>query len=124
MQVSNREFVHEAYTDTPRHWCPRSERYTGADSLVTALRTGWTILGIVYREDIFLRGSRHTTVFHVELGRSDEVVIMSVVANPFLARLLQQTRVRVIPFKYQQMPRNQRPRETRAVEEEDVSLLA
>ena len=97
MQFSpNREGAYEHYMDDNRHWCPRSEQYTGADSLISALRRGWVMTGSVYREDIFLRGNRHTTVFHFELRDGDTLHVMSVISNPFLMRFLQNRRLQIL----------------------------
>lgn len=84
------------FTETPRHWCPHSERYTGADSLVTALRNGWALCRLVYREDVFHGGSRHTAVYFFELKRDGDVVTMPVVGTPFIVRFIAHLNLKVL----------------------------
>src|SRR5689334_2636368 len=84
------------FTETPRHWCPHSEKYTGADSLITALRNGWALSRLVYREDIFHGGSRHTTVYYFELKRANEVVTMPVVSTPLIVRIIARLSLKVL----------------------------
>jgi hypothetical protein len=84
------------YTDTPRHWCPHSEQFTGADSLITALRHGWALCRQVYREEFLLQGSRHTTIYFFELRRNGEIITMPVVGNPFVVRLVAAQRLHVV----------------------------
>lgn len=94
------EGTYEYYTKYGQHFCAKSETYTGADSLITAQRNGWRIAGFVYREDIFLSGSRHTTLYHFELHKASEMLIMPVVANPFVERLLRKRQLRVLSTRH------------------------
>lgn len=82
--------------DTPRHWCPQSEKYTGADSLITALRDGWLASRVIYRQDIMHGGSRRTSVYFFELRRDDEVRTMPVISTPFIVRFIASFQMRVI----------------------------
>lgn len=95
---SNRNDSHEQYTSTNRHFCAKSERYTRADSLITAQRVGWKLVNSnVYREDILLRGSRFRTIyyFHLELG--DERVMMPIISTPAILQKIQKEGLRIVP---------------------------
>ncbi len=98
MTIYNPEGTHERYTVTDRHYCPYSESYTGADSLLTAQRNGWRMVGLAYREDILLRGSRHTALYYFKLQRGTDVMVMPILSNPFVMRMLKQYNVRVLPY--------------------------
>lgn len=101
MTIFNPEGMHEKYTQTTRHWSPRSEKYTGADSLLTAQREGWRIVGLAYRQAISLSGGRQTTIYHFKLIRDEETRLMPVTANPFVMRLIKLHRIAVIRYRYQ-----------------------
>jgi hypothetical protein len=71
-----------------RHWNDVSERFTGGDALVTALDDGWTIRGVVFRQEFWLAGVRRITVYHIELERSGSQRKMLVLQNPFVTKML------------------------------------
>lgn len=96
--------LHEMYTRTPRHWCPGSEPYTGADSLITAIDSGWKVSGRVFRENILLGRSRHTTVYHFRLRRNGKEAVMPVIETPFVIRLLHSYRFQVILEQQSEQP--------------------
>jgi hypothetical protein len=98
MTIYNPEGTHERYTMTDRHYCPYSESYTGADSLLTAQRNGWRLVGLAYREDILLRGSRHTAVYYFKLQRGSEQMVMPILSNPFVMRMVRQYNIHVLPY--------------------------
>ena len=97
MTLYNPKGTHAKYTTTDRHWCPRSETYTGADSLLTAQRNGWRLAGLVYKERVLFPNGRHTTLYHFELVRGSETAIMSIVRNPFIERMIQQRAIDILP---------------------------
>lgn len=101
MTIYNPEGTHRTYTETDRHYHPRSERYTGADSLLTAQRNGWHIVDVAYREDFLLRGGRVTTVYHFKLVRYGETMLMPIVNNPFVTKMLHRHRIAVRPYPSQ-----------------------
>jgi hypothetical protein len=84
------------FTETPRHWCPHSEKYTGADSLITALRNGWALSRLVYREDVYHGGSRHTAVYYFELKRDTAMVTMPIICTPFIVRFIAHLNLKVL----------------------------
>lgn len=99
----NREGTHEHYTTTARHFCPDSEAYTGADSLLTAQREGWQIVGrMIYREDVLLRGSRFCTVYYFRLQRGSKYMTMPIICNPYIQRMIRQYHLQVMPHSRQQ----------------------
>ncbi len=98
MTIYNPEGTHERYTSTDRHYCPYSESYTGADSLLTAQRNGWRLVGLAYREDILLRGSRHTALYYFKLQRDNEQMVMPILSNPFVMRMVRHYNIRLLPY--------------------------
>ena len=89
---------HVEYPAILRHWSPVSEKYAGADCLVTAVQRGWRVVGEIYREDFWLAGTRLTSVFHVSLERGDESMTMPVISNPYARRLISQNHMTVRPI--------------------------
>lgn len=78
------------YLKQRRHWCPRSEMYTGADSLFTLMREGWRLSDTVYQEKVALSATRTVTVYHFELSRGERGHVLSIINNPTVERLLLQ----------------------------------
>lgn len=95
------EGTHHTYTETDRHYHPRSESYTGADSILTAQRNGWRLVNIAYRADHQLRGGRFTTLYHFKLVRQGETMLMPVVSNPFVTKMLESRHIIVRPYPSQ-----------------------
>jgi len=89
-----------------RHWHAQSEKYTGCDSLMTALEEGWKIDGVVFRQEFWLSGVRPVCVFHVDLKCGGEHVKMRVTHNPAIVKLLCDLNVQVVAI-------NQRKQEER-----------
>jgi hypothetical protein len=100
MAVYTSDHTHEAYTRINRHWCSESEKwYTGADSLLTAQRRGWTMTGTIYYEQVRLTLSRRTTIYHVMLMRNGNQKMMPVVCNPFMQRLVEKANIQLYPYR-------------------------
>jgi hypothetical protein len=99
MMIYDPEGMHEKYTNTNRHFSPASERYTGADSLLTAQRYGWRLVNIAYEEYVLMRGGRYTSLYYFKLIRDTEKMIMPILSNPFILRMLEQRQmiVRSLP---------------------------
>lgn len=99
MKIYNPKGMHERFTDTNRHFSPDSERYTGADSLLTAQRYDWRLVNIVYEEYVLMRGGRFTSLYYFKLVRDTEKMIMPILSNPFILRMLERRRmiVRSLP---------------------------
>lgn len=90
------EGTHEFYTREYRHWCPRSEAYTGGDSLLSALRSGWELIGRVYRDSVLMSGSRFTAVYYFELRNGSRVVTMPIVGNPWVVRFVAEQKLAIV----------------------------
>lgn len=75
-------------TDDQRHWCPVSEKFASGDALLSALDQGWTVEGVVFREDHWAAGVRRVPIYHIKLVRGDDCVTMIIVQNPFVQRLV------------------------------------
>lgn len=72
-----------------RHWCSQSEKFTGADSLITAQHRGWEIIG--YRIDkVQGQVSQGVLIYTFTLQFQDECMVMSVIANPYVERIVRQ----------------------------------
>jgi hypothetical protein len=71
-----------------RHWSPISEKYSGGDTLLTAVEDGWRIKGVIFRQEFWLAGVRRVCVFHVDLERDGQTEKMLVVHNPYVIRYL------------------------------------
>lgn len=82
VNISSRTHTIETY----QHWCPKSESYTGADSLMSALDSGWLVDDTVYKQVHELGAGRIVNIFHVRLRRGDEARTMRVSGNPFILR--------------------------------------
>lgn len=80
------------FTRNPRHWSPTSEQYTGADSLITALRNGWCVDSHVDQHNFLYSGGRLTAVYIFTLRLDKEVRQMAVISTPLIVRLLAETR--------------------------------
>ena len=84
------------YFDNRRHWCPQAEKFTGLDSLITAVFEGWTISSRVFRHETWRGGTRPAVVYYFELKRSQLVVTMPVVSNPCVVPLIDSCGLEVI----------------------------
>jgi hypothetical protein len=73
-----------------RHWCPKSEAYTGCDSLLSALDCGWNLRTNlkIYRHP---QGSRSSLTFAVLLEKDNRLVEMRIVDSPSIRRVLRRT---------------------------------
>jgi hypothetical protein len=79
---------HVQYPDVTRHWSPRSEKFAGADSLVTAMMRGWDINDEVVCERIAQGPARMVNVYHFRMRKDDREITMPVLENPYVTRLL------------------------------------
>ena len=98
METPSTDF-HVDYPDIVRHWSPISEKYAGADCLVTAVRDGWRVVGEVYVENFWHAGTRLTSVYHVKLVRENETLLMPVISNPYARRLIYMNRIDLRPIE-------------------------
>jgi hypothetical protein len=85
-------YVWEIY----RHWCPKSEAYTGCDSLLSALDCGWQLRRnlTIYRH--WKRGCSSLT-FHVLLEKDNRLVEMCIIDSPAIRHVLRQ--VGMLPIR-------------------------
>ena len=87
---------HVQYLDVVKHWHALSERYTGGDALLTALYNGWEMIGEIVRESHWYAGMRSVTVYRVSLRRDDEQQTMRIIHNPYVSRLVHESRLPVV----------------------------
>jgi hypothetical protein len=79
-----------------RHWSPVSEKYTGGDALLTALDDGWSVEGVIFRQEFWLAGVRRVCIYHIDLVRGDENAKMMVMQNPYVTRLMHEIGSQVV----------------------------
>lgn len=102
------------YLRTIRHWHPASEKWAGADCLLTALDSGWKVDPTVYFQEFWHAGSRLVTIYYLELTRNGETMEMPVITNPYARRLLRRLKANLCPLEEREMiRRRQRESETR-----------
>jgi hypothetical protein len=97
---------HVEYVDVMRHWSPKSEKYSGGDSLLTALYSGWSLSETVYVEDAWHSGMRRVPLYHFELHRNGETCNMVVIDNPYVWRLAHKPEFKVLPLS-ERLPQEQ-----------------
>lgn len=95
--ISSADF-HVDYSEVHRHWDARSERYAGADALITAISNGWQMLEPVFEQEFRHSGMRRITVYHATLERNGERIVMPVLTNPFIRRGLRGRALDVRPY--------------------------
>lgn len=93
---------HVEYMDVTQHWNDKSEKYAGADSLLTMLYNGWEMKKEVRREERWFAGSRLVYIYHVELERDGETMHMPVIHNPYISRMIMRDDVTVIDAQPQE----------------------
>lgn len=86
---------HVEYMAVTKHWSPSSEKFAGADALITALDKGWEMEDEVICEDVWFAGMRQTRVYHVILQRDEERIEMPVLHNPYINRMLSSDAVHI-----------------------------
>jgi hypothetical protein len=93
---------HVQYMSVTQYWSPTSEKYAGGDALVTALHHGWKISPTIQLEKKWFAGNRQVLVYHFELTRDEETMIMPVINNPYVDKLVYQPGLEVIPMEQTQ----------------------
>lgn len=97
-EISSADF-HVDYSEMHRHWDPRSERYAGADALITMISKGWKLLEPIFEQEFWHSGMRRISVYHATLERDGQRVIMPILTNPFILRGLRTRALDVRPYK-------------------------
>lgn len=92
----NAKNFHVQYFDVNRHWSPRSEKFAGADSLITAMNRGWAVSEDVVRHEHWHAGVRCVSVYHFTLRRDDTEITMPIIENPYVTRLLWSSEFNVV----------------------------
>lgn len=87
---------HVEYMDVVQHWHSESQPFAGGDSLLTALYDGWEMSDIVVREEYWFAGMRSVKVYHFELSRGDEIMVMPIIDTPYLTRIIQSSQLQVM----------------------------
>jgi len=90
------KLILDSIDEEGRHYCPRSEKYTGVDSLVARIHSGYTLRGQVFRRTIWRGGSRPVHVYYFELQRGNETIKMPVVSNPRVSQIIEQYHLEIV----------------------------
>lgn len=90
---------HVQYFSFAKHWCPRSEKFSGVDALLTAMDRGWQVSEVVYLEEHWHAGSRRVAIYHFSLKRDSDNMTMPVIHNPALDRVLHKSNARVVAIQ-------------------------
>ncbi|NDJ78299.1 MAG: hypothetical protein GYB65_18780 [Chloroflexi bacterium] len=85
--------------DTRRHWSPTSQPYAPADVLMQYLSWGWIISPVVGLEEHWHAGVRRVDVFHFELTKENQALVLPVQSNPVVRRLLSERQLKVVLLK-------------------------
>lgn len=86
--------------DTRRHWSPISQAYAPADVLLGYLADGWQLSPVVGLEEHWHAGARRVDVYHFELTKDNQVMVLPVQSNPIVRRLLHDRKLRVVLLKH------------------------
>jgi hypothetical protein len=81
-----------------RHWDAQSEPYAGGDNLATALYLGWTLGSKVLLREHWCAGKRCVRVYYFELIYEEDILMMPVIANPFVECLITDSELQVMRF--------------------------
>jgi hypothetical protein len=82
--------------DTRRHWSPSSQAYAPADVLLQYLAEGWTLSPVVGLEEHYHAGVRRVDVYHFELNRDGQNMVLPVQSNPVVRRLIAQRQLKIV----------------------------
>jgi hypothetical protein len=94
--------------DAYRHWSPDSEKFTSGEALFNALRDGWQVDGVIFRQDYWHRGGRRVPVYHFNLVRHGKHSKMVIIQNPFVDRLVQNSGIQVVLLNQRKMVGHER----------------
>jgi hypothetical protein len=90
--------------DTRRHWSPSSQTYAPADVLMQYIADGWTLSPVVGLEQHLHAGVRRVDVYHIELVRDDQELVLPVQSNPVVRRLISQQGLKIVVLKRDDVP--------------------
>lgn len=96
MEMNQRNYTHEKFTEQNQYWCPDSEEYASASQLLSALREGWMLaLPGVSARQVWKGGSQPRIIYDFTLNRDEQLMVMPILSNPFIERFLFEQRVPV-----------------------------
>jgi len=85
--------------DTRRHWSASSQTYAPADVLMQYLAAGWQLSPVVGLEEHWHAGVRRVDVYHFELAKDEQTLVLPVQSNPVVRRLMHQRSLKVVMLK-------------------------
>lgn len=86
-------------TDTRRHWSPTSQAYAPADVLLQYLADDWEMSPVVGLEEHWHAGVRRVDVYHFELHKGAQSMVVPVQSNPVIRRLIARRGLKVVMLK-------------------------
>lgn len=90
--------------DTRRHWSPSSQTYAPADVLLRYVAEGWQISPVVGLEEHWHAGSRRVDVYHFEVIKDNQALVLPVQSNPVVRRLLRDRELSLVLLKSENVP--------------------
>jgi len=90
--------------DTRRHWSPTSQAYAPADVLLRYLAEEWQLSPIVGLEEHWHAGVRRVDVYHFEVSKGEETLVLPVQSNPVVRRLLRDCNLRIVVIQRDNIP--------------------
>ncbi|MDZ4771168.1 MAG: hypothetical protein SGJ24_18765 [Chloroflexota bacterium] len=89
---------HTSYPAFQRHWHSGSEKFAGGDALLTAIDSHWEVSLVCYLEEYWHAGTRLVTLYHFELNREGETMVMTVITTPYVRRIIREQQFQVRPI--------------------------
>lgn len=86
-------------TDTRRHWSATSQTYAPADVLIQYITEDWQVSPVVGLEEHWHAGIRRVDVYHFELNKEGQTLVVPVQSNPVIRRLITQRGLKVVVLK-------------------------
>ncbi len=89
---------HSAYPQFSRFWSAVSEDFAGGDAFLTALDTNWEVSDTCYTQEFWQGGTRLVIVYHFELMRGEEYMVMPVITTPYIRRIIRDQKFQLLPI--------------------------
>jgi hypothetical protein len=85
-------------TENLKHWSRESQPIAPVEILLNRIQRGWTIEPIVYLETHVYGPGRTVSIYHFTLKQESEKLEIPVQVNPVVRRLIEDYKVKVVPF--------------------------
>ncbi len=83
------------FREVKRHWCAKSEHFTGCDSLLHTLQNGWQAhqIATVHYHTL---GSRTVKTYTITLSKQSTLSTMRIIDTPMLRHVMSQHHITVV----------------------------